>query len=180
MPALHHVGYWVGDLDAAQQQWSRDLGIGPFHVIEHVPFDSFVLTADGQQYRDIVFDHSAAFAAWGPVVVELGQVHAIDDRLAAAYGLAPGVVSHVSWVVPDVEQESARLTRLGCRLINTSRSGVISVAWHDGGPLFPHPIELHQHNDVIVGMHDRLVALRAGSHANRSAPEPTRTFRGVS
>jgi hypothetical protein len=28
-------------------------------------------------------DHSAAFAAWGPVVVELGQVHAIDDRLAA-------------------------------------------------------------------------------------------------
>ncbi|HEX9624963.1 MAG TPA: hypothetical protein VF979_11340, partial [Streptosporangiaceae bacterium] len=67
-----------------------------------------------------------------------------------------------------------------CRLINTSRSGVISVAWHDGGPLFPHPIELHQHNDVIVGMHDRLVALRADSHANRSAPESARTFRGVS
>jgi hypothetical protein len=60
-----------------------------------------------------------------------------------------------------VEQESARLARLGCRLINTARSGPISVAWHDGGPLFPHPIELHQHNDVIAGMHDRLVALRA-------------------
>ena len=180
MPALHHVGYWVDDLDAAQQQWSRDLGIGPFHVIEHVPFDSFVLTADGQQYRDIVFDHSAAFAAWGPVVVELGQVHTIDDRLAAAYDVTPGAISHVSWVVPDVEQESARLARLGCRLINTSRSGVISVAWHDGGPLFPHPIELHQHNDVIAGMHDRLAALRAGSDANRPAPEPARNFRGVS
>jgi 2-keto-4-pentenoate hydratase/2-oxohepta-3-ene-1,7-dioic acid hydratase in catechol pathway len=61
-----------------------------------------------------------------------------------------------------------------------SRSGVISVAWHDGGPLFPHPIELHQHNDVIAGMHERLVALRAGSHASRPAPEPARTFRGVS
>ena len=114
-----------------------------------------------------MFDHSAAFAAWGPVVVELGQVHAIDDRLAAAYGINPaangahpGAVSHVSWVVPDVEQESARLARLGCRLINTARSGPISVAWHHGGPLFPHPIELHQHNDVIAGMHDRLVALR--------------------
>jgi hypothetical protein len=79
-----------------------------------------------------------------------------------------------------LEQESARLARLGCRLINTSRSGVISMAWHDGGPLFPHPIELHQHNDVIAGMHDHLVALRAGSDANRSAPEPARTFRGVS
>jgi Glyoxalase/Bleomycin resistance protein/Dioxygenase superfamily len=161
MPVIHHIGYWVDDLDAAMTRWARDLGVGPFEVIGHVAFDSFVLTADGQRYRDVVFDHSAAFAAWGPVVVELGQVHAIDDRLAAAYGISPGAVSHVSWVVPDLEEESTRLARLGCPLINTARSGLISVAWHDGGPLFPHPIELHQRNDVIVGMHGRLVALRA-------------------
>jgi catechol 2,3-dioxygenase-like lactoylglutathione lyase family enzyme len=160
-PGLHHIGYWVDDLDSAVQRWGEDLGVGPFQVIEHVPFDSFVLTDGGQHYDDVVFDHSAAFAAWGPVVVELGQVHAIDERLAAGYGIAPGTVGHVSWVVPDVEQQSARLARLGCRLINIARSGPISVAWHDGGPLFPHPIELHQHNDVIAGMHDRLVALGA-------------------
>jgi hypothetical protein len=109
---------------------------------------------------DVVFDHSAAFAAWGPIVVELNQVHAIDDRLAAALNPTPGAVSHVSWVVPDVGAESARLARLGCRLINTARSGPIEVAWHDGGPLFGHPVELHQHSDVIAGMHARLVALR--------------------
>ena len=181
MQRLHHVGYWVDDLDSALTRWNTDLGVGPFDVIGHMTFDSFVLVVDGQQYRDVVFDHSAAFAAWGPVVVELGQVHAIDGRLATAYGIDPaayginpatnridpaanganpGAVSHVSWVVPDITQESARLARLGCRLINTARSGPISVAWHDGGPLFPHPIELHQHNDVIAGMHDRLVALR--------------------
>jgi hypothetical protein len=108
-----------------------------------------------------VFDHSAAFAAWGPVVVELDQVHAIDDRLAAAYGVVPGAVSHVSWVAPDLEQESARLAGLGCALISTARSGPISVAWHAGGPLFPHPIEVHQRNDVIDGMHGRLCALAA-------------------
>ncbi len=169
MTGLHHVGYWVDDLDSAMEQWGRDLSVGPFDVIEHVKFESFVLTAGGRRYDDAVFDHAAAFAAWGPVVVELGQVHAIDDRLAAAYGVAPGAVSHVSWVVPDVEQKSARLARLGCRLINTARSGPISVAWHDGGPLFPHPIELHQHNDVIAGMHDRLVALRT-SHPRLSVP----------
>jgi hypothetical protein len=173
-PALHHVGYWVDDLAAAQARWSRDLGVGPFDVIEHVPFDEFVLTADGRPHRDVVFDHSAAFAAWGPVVVELGQVHAIDDRLAAAYDITPGTVSHISWVVADVEQESARLARLGCELINTARSGPISVAWHAGGPLFPHPIELHQHNDVIVGMHGRLIALRT------SHPGPARNPEGVS
>ncbi len=170
MRSLHHVGYWVDDLDAAQKQWSQDLGVGPFQLVPHIEFESFVLVVDGEEYRDVVFDHSAAFAAWGPVVVELSQVHAIDDRLAAAYGVgsgvapsagvAPGVVSHVSWVVPDVAAESARLARLGCGLINTARSGPISVAWHDGGPLFPHPIEVHQHNDVIAGMHDRLTALR--------------------
>ena len=160
MQRLHHIGYWVDDLGSALTRWSQDLGVGPFQVVEHVPFEEFVLVVDGQRDDDVVFDHSAAFAAWGPVVVELGQVHAIDDRLAAAYGIAPGSVSHVSWLVPDLGQESARLARLGCRPINTARSNPISVAWHDGGPLFPHPIELHQHNDVIAGMHDRLAALR--------------------
>src|SRR6266699_3243391 len=143
MPGLHHVGYWVDDLDSALTRWGQDLGVGPFQVIEHVAFEEFVLTVGGERYDDVVFDHSAAFAAWGPVVVELGQVHAIDARLAAAYGVPPpaaaavsatpaaaNAVSHVSWVVPDVAQESARLTRLGCRLINTARSGPISVAWH--------------------------------------------------
>ena len=33
MQALHHVGYWVDDLDAAMKQWHRDLGVGPFDVI---------------------------------------------------------------------------------------------------------------------------------------------------
>jgi catechol 2,3-dioxygenase-like lactoylglutathione lyase family enzyme len=160
MPGLHHVGYWVDDLAAAMARWQAQLGVGPFQVIEHVRFDEFVLTVGDQRCDTVVFDHAAAFAAWGPVVVELNQVHAIDERLAAAYGVTPGAISHVSWVVPDVAAESARLARLGCRLINTARSGPISVAWHDGGPLFPHPVEVHQHNEVIAGMHDRLAALR--------------------
>jgi catechol 2,3-dioxygenase-like lactoylglutathione lyase family enzyme len=160
MKGLHHIGYWVDDLDAAMKRWGQDLDVGPFHVIEHVTFEEFVLTVDGQHHDDVVFDHAAAFAAWGPVVVELNLVHAIDDRLAAAYGIVPGAVSHVSWVVPDLAAGGARLAGLGCRLINTARSGPIEVAWHDGGPLFGHPVELHQHNDVIAGLHDRLVALR--------------------
>jgi Glyoxalase/Bleomycin resistance protein/Dioxygenase superfamily len=161
MTSLHHIGYWVDDLDAAMNRWHRDLDVGPFHVIDHVTFEEFaLLTPDGAQHDDAVFDHAAAFAAWGPLVVELNQVHAIDDRLAAALKPAPGTVSHVSWVVPDVKTESARLTRLGCRLINTARSGPVNVAWHDGGPLFGHPVELHQHNDVVDGMHARLAALR--------------------
>jgi hypothetical protein len=156
--SLHHIGYWVDDLDAAMKQWAKDLDVGPFEVIEHVTFEEFTLA--GTQ-DDIIFDHAAAFAAWGPLVVELNQVHAIDDRLAAALNPIPGTVSHVSWMVPDVTQESTRLTQMGCRLINTARSGPVQVAWHHGGPLFSHPVELHQRTDVIAGMHARLVALRS-------------------
>jgi hypothetical protein len=160
MTSPHHIGYWVDDLEGAMRRWGRDLGVGPFHVIEHVTFEEFALTVGDQTYDDVVFDHAAAFAAWGPLVVELNQVHAIDDRLAAALNPTPGAVSHVSWVVPDVAAESARLARLGCRLINTAVSGPVTVAWHDGGPLFGHPVELHQQNDVIAGLHARLTALR--------------------
>ena len=159
MYPLHHVGYWVDDLDAAMKQWHRDLDVGPFDVIEHVPFEEFVLTDGGRARADVVFDHSAAFAAWGPIVVELGEVHEIDERLAVAYGFAPGRISHVSWVVDDLAAESARLDELGCRLINTARSGPIAVAWHDGGRLFPHPVEVHQNNHVIATMYDRLIGL---------------------
>jgi hypothetical protein len=114
------------------------------------------VSVDGGRERDVAFDHSAAFAAWGPIVVELGQVHAIDDRLAKAYGFTVGAISHVSWIVDDLAAESARLEELGCRLINTAQSGPVSVAWHHGGPLFPHPIELHGPSDVIIHMYERL------------------------
>ena len=42
-----------------------------------------------------------------------------------------------------------------------ARTGPIHVSWHTGGPLFPHPIELHEANVAINGMHDRLAGLAA-------------------
>jgi len=38
MRSLHHVGYWVDDLDSAVKQWDRDLEVGPFDIIPHVTF----------------------------------------------------------------------------------------------------------------------------------------------
>ena len=46
-----------------------------------------------------------------PVIHHVG--YWVDDLLVAAYGHVPGAVSHVSWVVPDVAEESARLAGLG-------------------------------------------------------------------
>ena len=60
MRRLHHVGYWVEDLDSALTDWDQGLDVGPFQVIKHVPFDSFVLSVGDQRYHDAVFDDPAA------------------------------------------------------------------------------------------------------------------------
>jgi catechol 2,3-dioxygenase-like lactoylglutathione lyase family enzyme len=155
---LHHVGYWVDDLASGARRAHETLGVGPFLVHPHVTFSSFRL-ADGTLIDDpAYFDHSAAFASWGPVVVELGEVHAAHPDIAAAYGIAPGAVSHVSWIVDDLAEEIERLEAAGCALIHTASAGDVSVAWHRGGPLFPHPIEVHQAGAPIEGMHERVSA----------------------
>ena len=166
MTAFHHLGYWVDDLDAAVERAIRTLGVGPFSVHRHVAFEDFTL-ADGTEVTDpAYFDHTAAFAAWGPVVLELCDVHTVDPALAEAYGIRTGepggTVGHVSWVVEDLEAESARLEELGCPLIHTASSGAVNVAWHRGGSMFPHPIEVHRAGPPILGMHARLTALADG------------------
>jgi catechol 2,3-dioxygenase-like lactoylglutathione lyase family enzyme len=159
MSGPHHVGYWVADLAAAARAMSQALGVGPFLVHRNVRFDAFRL-ADGTTVTDPAYlDHSAAFTAWGPMVLELAEIHTIDDGLAAAYGVSYDRVGHVSWVTRDVGADRARLEAAGCRLIHTASSGAVSVAWYTGGTLFPHPIELHQAGRPILGMHGRLAAL---------------------
>ena len=165
MYPLHHIGYWVDDLDAAMKQWSRDLDVGPFDVIEHIAFEEFVLTAAARPATTSCSTTRPPSPPGGRSWSSLARSTRSTTVSPPRTAITPGAISHVSWVVPDVGQESARLERLGCQLINTARSGPISVAWHDGGPLFPHPVELHQHNDVIAGMHARLAALRDGSQS---------------
>ena len=159
MSGLHHVGYWVRDLETAVDSAIRTLGVGPFLVHRHVTFSSFRY-ADGREVTDpAYFDHSAAFAAWGPVVLELAEVHSVDDELAGRYGIRYDGVGHLAWLAGDLGAESRRLEAAGCPLIHTASSGEVSVAWHEGGPLFPHPIEVHRTGRPILGMHARLTAL---------------------
>lgn len=187
MPQLHHIGYWVEDLDEGMARAAGSLGVGPFLVHPHVTFDSFTL-ADGTPVTDPdYFDHSAAFTAWGSIVLELGEVHTVHPDLEAAYAIRVGELSHVSWVVDDLESESYRLEQLGCGLIHGAvvGGGAVQVAWHHGGDLFPHPIEVHRSGPPILGMHPRLAALAEGWDGtdlgrpmNGGQPPPPSTTKG--
>ena len=144
---LHHIGYWVDDLAAAIAWSERALGAGPFTVLPHIDLgESFRFRGD-----PAVLDHSAAFGQWGAVILELNQAHDITPALAAELRVGHGNVSHISWTTDDLALESAHMELAGCALLTTSRSGAWAD-WFEGGPVFGHPIEIHQPTAGVLGM----------------------------
>ena len=110
MRGLHHIGYWTDDLDAAMAQAQRVLGVGPFQVLEHVNLGDFRFRGE-----PAVLDHSAAFTAWGPVLLELNVLHdAAPAELRDALGGKPGAVSHVAWTTGNLSLERQHLASAGC------------------------------------------------------------------
>lgn len=148
---LHHIGYWTDDLEATMRDAERLLGVGPFRVIEHVDLGDFRFRGGPG-----VLDHSAAFAQWGPVILELNVAHHVEPpELREALGIAPGAVSHVSWWTDDLAEETGHLEASGCALLTASAGGAVAN-WFEGGPLFAHPIEIHQPTPGVRRMWDSL------------------------
>jgi catechol 2,3-dioxygenase-like lactoylglutathione lyase family enzyme len=138
MSGLHHIGYWTDDLDAAMAEATRLLGVGPFQVLEHVDLGDFRFRGE-----PATLDHSAAFASWGPVLLELDQVHEVrPDALRAALSVRPGTVSHVAWTTEDLGAEREHLAAAGCGLLTTSVGGAVADWFR--APLFGHPVEVHE------------------------------------
>lgn len=148
---LHHIGYWVDDLDSAIAHAAELLGVGPFQVIEHVDLGDFRFS--GAPAR---LDHSAAFAQWGPVILELNVLHAVEPaELRSALGVAHGAVSHISWWTDDLAEETRHMSENGCALLTASVGGAVAN-WYSGGPLFGHPIEIHQPTPPVLRMWNSL------------------------
>ena len=170
MPVIHHVGYVVDDLRTGIERFARDFGAGPFFVMEHIPFDE--VTFDG----GAVYDHSSGFGAWGPILVELTQVHAAEPEGLRDALTAPGAgTGHVAWLADDLEAETARLTEAGLRPFHTGRTGPVSAVWFDGGDAFGHPVEVLKRGPEVLGFYELVRAAAQdwdGSEPYRDAPAP--------
>jgi catechol 2,3-dioxygenase-like lactoylglutathione lyase family enzyme len=143
---LHHIGYWVDDLDTAMQDATTLLGVGPFRVLEHIDLGDFAFHGG-----PALLDHSAAFTQWGPVLLELNTVHEVaPPELREALGIHHGAVSHVAWTTEDLAPEGLHMALAGCALLTTSVGGAVAN-WFSGGPLFGHPIEIHQPTPGVLG-----------------------------
>jgi catechol 2,3-dioxygenase-like lactoylglutathione lyase family enzyme len=148
---IHHVGYVVDDLPAAIERFTAGFGAGPFRVIEHVPLEH--VTFEG---APAVYDHSTAFARWGPIVVELSQVHRAEPAgLAAALTAPRAGIGHVAWLADDLEAETARLEAVGLEPFHTGRGGPAETVWFRGGP-FGHPVEVLRRNDDLLAFYASL------------------------
>jgi catechol 2,3-dioxygenase-like lactoylglutathione lyase family enzyme len=136
---IHHVGFNVPDLRAAIDTWLTVYGAGPFYVNEHVAYDE--CTSSG---TPAMWDHTAGFAQWGAVPVELQQTHDLRPAKLARPFTADGrsAVNHVGITAEDPAAESARLESIGFELSMHARIGEVEFFWHDATEAFGYCIEV--------------------------------------
>ena len=82
---LHHVCYVVDDIPAAVDRWVEATGAGPFfHLGDHVTFEETLLEGE-----PCVFDHGSAIGRWGPIFLELMQLHEVTPGARGARPQGP-------------------------------------------------------------------------------------------
>ena len=169
---FHHLGYVVDDLETAAGRLAATTGAGPFLHIGHVELEQTTFRGEPAYY-----DHSTAFGQWGPVLVEISQIHETRPPELGAF-FAPGpppAIGHVAWLVDDLEAESAQLERAGLPLAHTGTSGPVSAHWHDGAVVFGHPVEVLRRCPEILGLYAAVGAASRnwdGSRPLRDGPGP--------
>ena len=158
---LVQIAYTVPDLEAACQEWAEKVGAGPFLVRRHMEVQA---SHDGQP---AVYDHSAAFGQWGPVMLEIIQLHECEpaSMREVLEHEGPGQVNHFACFVDDLED-------LGARAVEAAGFAVAGASvGHDvreEGPRRDH--RPARALDAVQG-HVKLcsVAHRVGSSSSRSA-----------
>ena len=154
-----HVGYVVEDIEEAVASWVRLTGAGPFLLLDHLRFDSVE-----HRGRHATFEHSAAFGQYGPIAVELQQIH-VSAPPSLTEAIVPGrppVINHVAVISATPEEDSAALTAAGHPLFLHARAGEVEVRFHDTKAVLGQAIEIHRRSEFIEGFFADVAALARG------------------
>ena len=156
---LVQIAYVVPDLEAACLEWAHRVGAGPFLVRAHLPV---TVTHLGET---AVYDHSAAFGQWGPLMIELVQLHeCAPASLGEVFGhSSPNQVNHFAYFVDDLDASSSALQAQGFPLIMdlTSSSGM-RVHFLDGRSTTGGIIEIYVGNEHLRAHYARVAELAHG------------------
>jgi Glyoxalase/Bleomycin resistance protein/Dioxygenase superfamily len=155
----HHFAFVVNDLELAARHWHDVAGVGPFLVLEHIPFGQLLI--DGEP---AIFDHTAAFASYGPMFLELQYIHRIEPESAGRRLRPPGGsgLHHVAYVLENAPAESARLADCGLPAVIEASNNDLSVTMHDARESCGFVVELHQDTAFMTDFFGQVRA--AGQH----------------
>jgi hypothetical protein len=154
--ALVQIAYRVTDLEAACREWATKAGAGPFLVRRNM---NVTATHQGEP---AVYDHSTAFGQWGPLMLELVELHACEPasmRDVIAHEQI-GQVNHFACFVDDLEASSAALISQGCPLtmVVTTSSGM-PVHYHDARSVVGAVLELYVGTDHLRALYTKVADL---------------------
>jgi hypothetical protein len=139
-------------------------------MMEHMQLDEALYLGE-----PCVFDHSMAFGQWGPIAVELQEMHDVQPAALARRVAANGAqVNHAAFVSADPVQERARLAELGMAMFLLLRKGHVEVTWHDC-PERGHAVEVHRSSPELVALNDGFAQAARdwdGSEPLRPMPTP--------
>jgi len=141
---IHHLGYSVPDLEVAVEHFKNALGVGPFLTLKDVTFE--VCEHRGEP---CVFEHTAAFAKWGKIFIELHHTHAASpEPVASVLRFGQGLmVNHTAYLSTTAAEDSAQLEALGMPAMIHIRQGPV-CEWIHQSP-FGHAIEIHTASDFL-------------------------------
>jgi hypothetical protein len=156
---LVQIAYTVPDLEAACHEWAERVGAGPFLVRRHM---EIVATHDGQP---AIYDHSAAFGQWGPVMLELVELHECEPTSMNEVfrHSASNQVNHYAFFVDDLEASSAALQAQGFPLtMELVSSSGMQVHFLDARSTIGGLLELYVGTPHLRAHYDMVAALAEG------------------
>jgi hypothetical protein len=155
----------VRDIETAVMHWSQKIGVGPFFLLEHIPFGEVWFRG-----RPLSIDLSVAIGQWGELQIELIQQHdataSIYTEFAARHGEG---LQHLGVMCASVEEALARHRDAGIEPVqwgataNGMRFAYLGTDAHPGGM-----IELIEEGPAVQAFF--AMVKRAGAHWDGSRP----------
>jgi len=153
---LVQIAYTVPDLEAACREWAAKVGAGPFLLRSHMDVQA---THHGEP---AIYDHSAAFGQWGPVMLELVELHecapaSMDEIFRHSAG---NQVNHYACFVNDLDASSVALEEAGFPMVmDLVTSSGMQVHFHDARGTLGGLIELYVGTEHLRSFYDKVAAL---------------------
>ena len=144
------VAYAIENLKDATTSWSKLFGIGPFFIKEHIPLENVRVNGVNS-----TFDHSSAYAQWGPIMLELICEHTqrLTNRLSQKEEPASSVHHHAIFV-SNLEKASKDLKEMGFgEILYAETHSGFPFAMHDTRSVLGHFVEIYEPNEELTAFY---------------------------